>query len=397
MTWKQVKFSELVESPPKVTLRKGEKFSFIPMELIIPAQKYVVPIDNKTFTGGGAKFGEGDVIFARITPCLENGKIAKVKGLENGLGFGSTEYLVFRARKNLLDADFLYYLVISPQIREVAIKSMTGSSGRQRAKKEAIDELTISVPSYEKQVKIAAILSTYDDLIENNRRRIQLLEQATRLIYEEWFIRFRFPGHEKVRIVDGLPERWRFIEIREITSFISRGITPTYRADAEYVVLNQKCIRNKKIDFSLSQKQSKRVSSEKLIRFGDVLINSTGTGTLGRVAQLWINVENTTVDSHISIVRPQSFINHYWFGMTLLYKEPIFETLGEGSTNQTELKREKIGAQQVLLPPENIQKKFEDICQPIISQISTLQKQIENLKIARDLLLPKLMNGEIQI
>ena len=141
MKWERINFSEIVDFPPKISLDKGELYDNIPMAVVEGRIKYVQEINKKIYTGGGAKFANGDTIFARITPCLENGKIAKIKGLEKKVGFGSTEFFVFRAKKNVSDPDFVYYLAKSEIIRQPAIKSMTGASGRQRAEKELLKTL----------------------------------------------------------------------------------------------------------------------------------------------------------------------------------------------------------------------------------------------------------------
>ena len=212
-----IKFGNFVEIQPTVRISKDTNFSFIPMESVTPGLKYVYPTDEKKYDGSGVKFENDDVIFARITPCLEHGKIAIVRGLKKNKGFGSTEFYVFRAKPNISDKDYVYYLSISPIIKDNAIVSMIGASGRQRAQKDVIENLIIKVPDYLTQQKIASILSAYDDLIDINRRRIQLLEEAARLLFREWFVYFRFPGHEKVhpirksnsngvKIVDGVPK-----------------------------------------------------------------------------------------------------------------------------------------------------------------------------------------------
>ena len=107
MKWEKIAFSELVEFSPRVTLEKGELYDNIPMDVVDGGIKYVQEINQRLYTGGGAKFGNGDTIFARITPCLENGKIAKVKDLEKGVGFGSTEFFVFRAKENITNFEFV--------------------------------------------------------------------------------------------------------------------------------------------------------------------------------------------------------------------------------------------------------------------------------------------------
>ena len=118
----------------------------------------------------GSTFRNGDTIMARITPCLENGKTAKVDILdENEIGFGSTEYIVFRAKEGV-DEDFLYYLVCSSIVREPAIKSMVGSSGRQRVQTDVVQNLDIAIPTYEEQCLIGGVLRNLDDKIKINNR-----------------------------------------------------------------------------------------------------------------------------------------------------------------------------------------------------------------------------------
>lgn len=123
----------------------------------------------EAFTNG-TKFRNGDTIMARITPCLENGKTAKVDILnEEEVGFGSTEYIVFRAKEGN-DPDFIYYLVTSPVVREPAIKSMVGSSGRQRVQTDVVQGLKVRVPNFEGQQAIASVLKALDDKIAANRK-----------------------------------------------------------------------------------------------------------------------------------------------------------------------------------------------------------------------------------
>ena len=185
MSWETIAFLELVEFPPKVSLEKDELYDNIPMDVVDGGIKYVQEINQRVYKGGGAKFGNGDTIFARITPCLENGKIAKVKGLEKGFGFGSTEFFVFRAKENISDPDFIYYLAKTDLVRQPAIKSMVGASGRQRADKGVVEQIKVPNIPLPTQRKIASILSAYDDLIENNLKRIKLLEEKAFLRYKQ--------------------------------------------------------------------------------------------------------------------------------------------------------------------------------------------------------------------
>ena len=142
----------------------------IAMEQLTPFNRFVQSNIFEEYKGG-SKFRNGDTIMARITPCLENGKTAYISSLnQNELAFGSTEFIVLRHIESITDSKYIYYLTISPQIREIAIKSMVGSSGRQRVQQSMLENYEILLPSLDKQREIATILSSLDDKIELNRR-----------------------------------------------------------------------------------------------------------------------------------------------------------------------------------------------------------------------------------
>lgn len=252
------------------------------------------------------------------------------------------------------------------------------------------------VPNYPEQVAIAELLSSYDDLIENNRRRIQLLEESARLLYREWFVHLRFPGHEHVEVVDGVPEDWGSTNVKEMTGFLSRGIAPKYSDEAPNRVINQRCIRDHLVNLALARRQSKRVPEQKLVRFGDILVNSTGTGTLGRVAQVTRELENCTVDSHVTIVRPLRGIDIFYLGAFFVDNESRIAAMGRGATNQTELAKASLAEMPTLLPPAPLRREYSTIVAPTYRQINNLREQIGKLEKARDLLLPRLMSGALE-
>ena len=167
--WMEAKLSDIALFNPTEKLAKGSMSKKVAMDKLQPFCRDIPSYDWEPFSGG-AKFRNGDTIMARITPCLENGKTAKVDILdENEIGFGSTEYIVFRA-KEYTDPDFLYYLVCSPIVREPAIKSMVGSSGRQRVQTSVVENLMVEVPPFEVQKQIGKILKALDDKIALNRQ-----------------------------------------------------------------------------------------------------------------------------------------------------------------------------------------------------------------------------------
>lgn len=167
--WKNMKISEIADFNPKENLSKGTVARKIGMDKLQPFCRDIPEWEWELFSGG-TKFRNGDTIMARITPCLENGKTAQVNILEDGeVAFGSTEYIVFRAKEGF-DENYLYYLVCSPEVREPAIKSMVGSSGRQRVQTDVVQNIVIAIPPLEEQRIIGGFLKSFDDRIANNRK-----------------------------------------------------------------------------------------------------------------------------------------------------------------------------------------------------------------------------------
>ena len=164
------KLSDIADFNPRESIKKGTIAKKIAMDKLQPFCRDIPDYDYEAFTGG-TKFRNGDTIMARITPCLENGKTAKVNILDdNEVGFGSTEYIVFRAKPGIADEDYLYYLVCSPLVRDSAIKSMVGTSGRQRVQTDVVQNLEIEVPDIDTQKRIGSFLKSIDDKIALNNK-----------------------------------------------------------------------------------------------------------------------------------------------------------------------------------------------------------------------------------
>lgn len=162
------RLSDIADFNPYESIKKGAIAKKVPVDKLKPFCQDIFEYKYTTFTGG-TKFKNGDTIMARITPCLENGKTSKVNILEDGeIGLGSTEYIVFRAKENVADEDYLYYLVCSPVVREPAIKSMVVSSGRQRVQTKVLQNLEVDIPDLNTQRKISGILKSLDDKIRLN-------------------------------------------------------------------------------------------------------------------------------------------------------------------------------------------------------------------------------------
>ena len=185
--WKIMKLSDIALFKPRESIKRGQLAKKIAMDKLQPFNRDIPEFSIEEFKGG-TKFRNDDTLMARITPCLENGKIAKVNILdEDEIGFGSTEYIVFRAIENLSDPDYLYYLVCSPIVRDVAIKSMVGSSGRQRVQTDVVENIEIAVPTLIEQRKIVKVLSSIDDKIAINSRINKNLEQQAVAVFNKFY------------------------------------------------------------------------------------------------------------------------------------------------------------------------------------------------------------------
>ena len=300
-----------------------------------------------------------------------------------------------------VDTRFLFYYFFTNEWRAVIANNLLAGATVDRIPLTKFPEFPVRVPPLPVQRRIAGILSAYDELIENNQRRIKILEEMARSLYREWFVRFRFPGHNKVKMVSSplghIPQGWEVKKLADLTAYLGRGISPKYDDDGDSIVINQKCIRDQRLSLEPVRRQMKPIPDEKQLRFGDVLINSTGVGTLGRVAQVYEDHDRCTVDTHVTIVRPKAGADVDFFGCTLLLKQEAFERLGIGATGQTELSRTAIGEVRIPVPPGSLQNRFGALTHPIRALVNTLSKQTENLRRTRDLLLPRLLSGQIEL
>lgn len=304
----------------------------------------------------------------------------------------------FVAEPAKADVHFIKYFIDTLKLR---MQSASRGTTQDNLSVDKLLTFDFRIPPLQIQQRIAGILAAYDAMMENNQRRIRILEDITRTLYREWFVRFRFPGHERLKdtgfSLDDIPRGWEVKPLVELTSFLSRGLSPSYDDNGESVVFNQKCIRDQRLNLEPARRQGRAIPPDRRIRFGDVLINSTGVGTLGRVAQVCEELTLCTVDSHVTIVRPSGDTDVDFFGCTLFGQQQTFERLGIGATGQTELSRTAIANVEVVVPPLSLQRRFGEVVRPIRAATMVLAVQIQNLRRTRDLLLPRLLSGQLNI
>ena len=376
-----MRFDEAIELSPKVKLDKNIKYDFVEMADLDPLRKYVFSKQKKLLQGG-SRFEHKDVLFARITPSLEHGKISQFISQNFKPAFGSTEFFVFRAKPNITDSDYVYYLCKTDFVRETAIKSMVGASGRQRARIEVIQELELNIPLIEEQRKIATILSNYDDLIENNIKRIELLEKTAKLIYDEWFVKFKFPGHEKVKMVDSemgkIPEGWEVKKLGELFT-IRTGKTDVKDAveKGKYPLYDRSKIIKKSNKYLFDSKA--------------IIVPGEGKEFVPRYYEGKFDLHQRAY-----AIMPKHNRKIMYFFLLVDKNKNYLARVATGATVKS-LRMNDFESFPVLLPKEDILNKYENIVQSLFSNIVLLNVKNKNLQETRDLLLPKLINGVIDV
>ena len=325
-----------------------------------------------------------DLILAREAPV---GNVAIIRqGQQVCLG---QRTVLIRPNKECVDPDFLVYYLLSLKLQHNLLSSANGATV-SHLNMSSIRSLEVQVPDIEVQKRIGAILARIDDKIELNTAINENLEQQAQALFKAWFVDFEPFGGV-------MPDDWSKCILDSMFSLIIKGITPKYNEHSAQLVINQKCVRNHQIDLSLARCHEPKKVNEKWLQYGDIVVNSTGTGTLGRAAQVLFTPNNMTVDSHVTIIRASKQEYIYYLGLWATSHEHDFEMLQTGSTGQTDLPRERLKQMQIVLPSDSILSSFSKVIKPIAD--IRIQKQQENQRLSalRDTLLPNLMNGEIDV
>ncbi len=398
--WKEYRLGEMIQCNPQVKLEKGKSYNLIDIDSIEIGSRYVKGKELTVYDGqSGCHFQNGDTVMARITPCLENGKIAQVQ-CESQKGFGSTELFVFRGTENKTDSDYVFNLMSMQFIRNLAANSMTGASGRQRADLGFIKRIKWNFPPLRTQQKIASILSAYDNLIQNYKKQIEALQTAASELYKEWFVRFRFPGYKNSRFENGIPEGWKIERIGNIGEVIGGGTPSTENEeywDGDIPWLSPVDLSdNTNVYVSRGGKNITKLglqkSSAKMMPKDTVLLSSRAP--VGYVAlaknPICTNQGFKSVVCNTSVIQP--IYLYFYFRMNKNY----LQSIASGATFP-ELSGSMMKKLKVLLPQMELQKEFSKKANIFISKAELLSEQITNLTQQRDLLLPRLMRGALEV
>ena len=381
--WTKKKLSDIADFNPRETIKKGTVAKKISMDVLRPFYRDVPYYTEECFSGG-TKFRNGDTIMARITPCLENGKTAHVSILnDEEVGFGSTEYIVFRAKEGIANKDYLYYLVCSPEVREPAIKSMVGSSGRQRVQTDVVKNLEIDVPPLVDQEKIGSFLKSFDDKIALNDKINENLEQQAQAIFANEFLS-----------LETLPEGWKQASLIDIADYLNGLAMQKYRPTADesgIPVLKIKELRQGCCDDN-SELCSPNIKSNYIVHDGDVIFSWSGS----LLVDLWCG-GICGLNQHLFKVTSSKYDKWFYYAWTKHHLDRFVAVAADKATTMGHIKRDELAKAEVLIPNKKDYDRIGALLQPIYEMI--ISNRIENKKLAatRDTLLPKLMNGEIDI
>jgi type I restriction enzyme S subunit len=302
--------------------------------------------------------------------------------------------IVFDHDSSIVDRNFLYYQLGREPLKE---KLNTGAAQAQITI-ENLSQYQITLPSIKTQRRIASILFAYDDLIENNRRRIQLLEQAARLLYKEWFVYLRFPGHEHTQIKDGIPEGWERITVPEVVDInprehIAKG------SDIHYIPMSSLSETGMTVD--LSETEIRKNSTSVRFRNGDTLfaritpcLENGKTGYVNFLKEGEVACGSTEFII-LRGMRVSPFFT-YCLARTYDFRENAIKSM-IGSSGRQRVQTSCFTEYVIGLPPKYLLKQFDDAASRLFAMIKCLMKQIRRLSQSRDLLLPRLMDGEVAV
>lgn len=376
--WRTIRAADFIDFNPRLSLKKGDIATKVAMDKLKPFTKKISETEKAEFNGG-AKFCNGDTVMARITPCLENGKTAYVDMLDDGeIGFGSTEFIVMRAKKGISDPQFVYYTAINPVFRNVAIKSMVGSSGRQRVQQSVLEELELSVPDLDEQRRIGDFLARIDEKIAlNDRINDNLLAQAQTL-YKQFF---------PYGVQDDLPDGWRIGTVGEIIEIHDSKRIPLSGADRSKM---EKKIYPYYGAASLMDLVDNYIFDGKYLLLGEdgTVVDDAGYPILQYVwGQFWVN-------NHAHILTGR--LGYDVESLYMLFKQTPVKSIVTGAV-QPKISQANLRSVQVVIPPEHNLREYNDLVEPLFSLFRANEEECKTFTALRDTLLPKLMSGEIDV
>ncbi|MCX6178635.1 MAG: restriction endonuclease subunit S [Chlorobiales bacterium] len=370
---------------------------------------------DKTITERGVSESSTIVLEKGDLIISARGTVGALAQLTKPMAFNQSCYGI-RGKQGISDVDFLYY-ALGEAVTE--LKQVAHGGVFDTITRETFKIIELNLPPLSEQRAIAQLLGVLDKRIALFRETNSTLKGIAQALFKSWFVDFDpvrakqegrepegmdadtaalFPDSFEDSELGLIPKGWRVGTLGENTT-INRGISPKYIEQGGVLVINQKCIRDYILDVSKAKRHDptqRKIDSRKLI-IGDVLVNSTGVGTLGRVAQVLSLDEVTIVDSHVTVVRTGDSLTWNYLGLSMMRRQAEIESLGEGTTGQTELSRGNLAALSLIIPPKSVLDAFDDASLHLRDRFILNLKQAKTLETLRDTLLPRLISGQLRL
>ncbi len=421
--WRDVLFSEAVLVNPPTRLDRGAIYPFVDMAAVNADSRTTVSVEERTFKGSGSRFQSGDTLMARITPCLENGKIARYQAVGDKLeAHGSTEFIVIRGRADVTDTNFAYYLTKWEEVRNYAIGQMTGTSGRQRVPVDSLDHLTVPLPPLSEQRAIAHVLGTLDDKIQLNRRMNETLEEMARALFKSWFVDFE-PVRAKMEgrwrpgeslpglpadLYDLFPDRFVPSELGEIPE--GWGV----RALEEVVELNPREPMKRGtlapyLDMAALPTSGSSPENAELRGFKSGTRFRNGDTLLARITPCLENGKTAFVQSLatdtvgwgstefivLRAVPPVPPEYTYLLARDAAFREHAIQSM-TGTSGRQRVQVDALAPYPLPNPPTEIWNEFSALVNPLFAQAEFNRQESLALATQRDALLPRLVSGKVR-
>ena len=404
MKWEKVKLGELYEvhnGLSKAGKFFGEGYPFLTFSTVF--NNYFIPKQITDLVQSTEKEQEsysirrGDVFVTRTSETSDELGMSCValKDYPMATYNGFTKRM--RPITNRVFPEYIGYYMRLPSFRG-EFRAFSTMTTRASLRNEDLLGLEVKLPSIEIQKQIAGILSVYDDLIENNQKQIKLLEEAAQRLYKEWFVDLRFPGHENTEIVDGVPEGWNWCKLEDAIQ-LDPKVTLTKERMKQFIPMSALSTSSMVLDESQFTETTSNSGSK--FQNGDTLLaRITPCLENGKTAYVsGLKSDEGAVGSTEYIVMRAKTINSYMaylLARTDDFRQSAINSMS-GSDGRQRVKSDKLKMLDYLHPTSELVEKFENVEEPIFEKIYRLSKQMQQAKQARDLLLPKLMSGEVEV
>ena len=423
------KLIDYVEINPKINLSKGVSYTFVAMKDLLPNNRFVFSSQKNNYKGSGSKFKTGDTLFARITPCLQNGKTSQFISENHEEGFGSSEFIILREKKGKSLNDYIFYLTRTKEFREYAIQNMIGTSGRQRVPNEIIASFEHSFPSVKVQKNIITILNSFDNKIELNKKTNETIESIAKTLFKSWFIDFDPVRAKEEGRSTGLPDKisdlfpdsfenlesgkvpkgWGWQRLGDLMK-LDKGISykGSFLSDSEGLpMINLGCFigngkfRENKMKFYNGDYKERHIGKN-----GDIFIANTDLTqdriVLGSpiIMPKWKDHQKFLFSHHVFALRIKKE-NSIW-------KEFIYHSLLQSkfrniaigfATGTTVLALPKDGILDYVIPKpsEKLVSIFGEFVEELLFKSENNSSQNSTITLLRDEMLPKLISGQLKI